>query len=109
MYRYMAVIAASLLATQAHAGKASYYWQPQKVACGGNFNSNALTAAHRTLPCGSKVRVTNKLNGRSVIVTINDRGPFIKGRVIDVSLRAAKILGMTKAGVVPVKVERVGG
>ncbi len=110
MYRYMAAIAVSLLmTTQSYAGKASYYWQPQKVACGGKFNPNALTAAHRTLPCGSKVRVTNKRNGRSVVVTINDRGPFVKGRVIDVSLRAAKILGMTKAGVVPVKVERVGG
>lgn len=100
---------ASLILGQgtAYAGKASYYWQPQKVACGGRFNPQAFTAAHRTLPCGTKVRVTNKRNGRSVVVTINDRGPFIKGRVIDVSLAAAKVLQMTKAGVVPVTVERL--
>jgi rare lipoprotein A len=83
-------------------GIASYYWQPQKVACGGTFNPNALTAAHKTLPCGTRVRVTNKRNGRSVTVTINDRGPFVKGRVIDVSLAAARQLQMTGAGVAPV-------
>lgn len=91
----------------AYAGKASYYWQGQKVACGGKFNPHAMTAAHRHFPCGTKVRVTNKHNGRSVVVTINDRGPFVKGRVIDVSLAAAKALGMTKSGVVSVTVERL--
>lgn len=88
-------------------GKASYYWQPQAIACGGRFNSQALTAAHRSYPCGTKVRVTNIRNGRSVVVTINDRGPFIKGRIIDLSLAAAKKIGMTAAGVVSVKVDRL--
>jgi rare lipoprotein A len=101
------VVAHVGLAFGASAGTASYYWQGQKVACGGKFNPGALTAAHRTYPCGTKVRVTNKRNGRSVVVTINDRGPFVKGRIIDVSLAAAKVLGMTKAGVVPVTVERL--
>lgn len=89
-------------------GIASYYWQPQKVASGGYFNPNALTAAHRTLPFGTKVRVTNKRNGKSVVVTINDRGPFIKGRIIDLSKRAAGVIGMQGSGVAPVSVEVVG-
>lgn len=86
-------------------GIASYYWQPQAVACGGRFNPNAMTAAHRTFPCGSRVRVTAS-NGRSVVVTINDRGPFVKGRIIDLSLAAAKQIGMTKSGLTTVTVER---
>lgn len=103
----LAVIFASVPSVSAERGKASYYWQPQAVACGGRFNPQAMTAAHKTLPCGTKVRVTNKRNGRSVVVTINDRGPFTKGRIIDLSLAAAKVIGMTKSGVVPVKVERL--
>lgn len=91
----------------AQSGKASWYGEPQAVACGGRFNPNAMTAAHRTLPCGSKVRVTNKRNGKSVVVTINDRGPFVKGRIIDVSRAAAKKLGMISAGVVPASLERM--
>lgn len=87
-------------------GMASYYWQGQRVASGGRFNPNALTAAHRTLPFGTRVKVTNVRNGRSVVVTINDRGPFIRGRIIDLSLAAAKVIDMTRAGVVPVTVER---
>lgn len=85
-------------------GKASYYWQPQKVASGGWFNPKAMTAAHKTLPFGTRVRVTNKRNGRSVVVRINDRGPYIKGRIIDLSKAAAYKIGMQKAGVVPVSV-----
>ncbi len=85
-------------------GKASYYWQPQKVASGGYFNPKAMTAAHKTLPFGTRVRVTNKRNGRSVVVRINDRGPYIKGRIIDLSKAAAYKIGMQKAGVVPVTV-----
>jgi rare lipoprotein A (peptidoglycan hydrolase) len=87
-------------------GMASYYWQPQRVASGGMFNPNALTAAHRTYPFGTRVKVTNVRNGLSVFVTINDRGPFIRGRIIDLSLAAAKAIQMTKSGVVPVTVER---
>ncbi len=86
-------------------GLASYYWQPQRVASGGWFNPNALTAAHKTLPFGTRVRVTNLRNGRSVVVRINDRGPFIRGRIIDLSKRAATVVGMRNAGVVPVRVD----
>ena len=86
-------------------GLASYYWQPQRVASGGWFNPNALTAAHKTLPFGTRVRVTNMRNGRSVVVRINDRGPYIRGRIIDLSRRAATIVGMRKSGVVPVRVD----
>ena len=86
-------------------GIASYYWQPQRVASGGWFNPNALTAAHKTLRFGTRVRVTNLRNGRSVIVRINDRGPYIKGRIIDLSRRAADIVGMRKSGIAPVRVD----
>lgn len=89
-------------------GLASYYWQPQRVASGGWFNPKAMTAAHKTLPFGTRVRVTNARNGRSVEVTINDRGPYIAGRIIDLSDAAAGAIGMKSAGVVPVKVEVVG-
>jgi rare lipoprotein A len=89
-------------------GKASYYWQPQPVASGGWFNPNAMTAAHKTLPFGTKVRVTNQNNGQSVVVTINDRGPYIAGRIIDLSKAAAHAINMQNAGVVPVKVAVLG-
>ncbi len=89
-------------------GLASYYWQPQRVAAGGWFNPNALTAAHKSLPFGTRVRVTNLRNGRSVVVRINDRGPYIRGRIIDLSRRAATVVGMRNAGVVPVKVDILG-
>lgn len=85
-------------------GMASYYWQPQPVASGGRFNPNALTAAHKTLPFGTRVRVKNLNNGRTVTVTINDRGPYIRGRIIDLSKRAATIVGMRKSGIAPVTV-----
>ncbi|MEM1173103.1 MAG: septal ring lytic transglycosylase RlpA family protein [Cyanobacteria bacterium P01_H01_bin.35] len=74
-------------------------------ASGERFNQYAMTAAHKTLPFGTKVRVTNLNNGSSVIVRINDRGPFTPGRVIDLSSAAARILGMIQSGVAPVKVE----
>ncbi len=67
-----------------------------------------MTAAHRTLPFGTQVRVTNKSNGRSVVVTINDRGPFVRGRIIDLSTGAAGVIGMMGAGVAPVTVEVLG-
>jgi len=69
------------------------------------YNMHALTAAHKTLPFGAYVRVTNLNNGKSVVVRINDRGPFIKGRVIDLSYAAAKKLGMDITGVAPVKIK----
>jgi rare lipoprotein A len=89
-------------------GIASYYWQPQRVASGGWFNPNAMTAAHKTLPFGTKVRVTNNNNGRSVVVTINDRGPYIAGRVIDLSAAAAGVVGMKSSGLAPVSVAVLG-
>lgn len=89
-------------------GQASYYWQRQRVASGGWFNPNAMTAAHKTLPFGTRVRVTNNRNGRSVIVKINDRGPYVKGRIIDLSKAAAGAIGMQGAGVAPVTIEVLG-
>ncbi len=86
-------------------GIASYYWQPQRVASGGWFNPNALTAAHKTLPFGTRVRVTHLGNGRSVVVRINDRGPYIRGRIIDLSKRAAGVIGMRKSGIARVRVD----
>jgi len=67
----------------------------RRTASGRELNREALTAAHRTLPLGTKVKVTNKNNGNSVVVTINDRGPFVRGRIIDVSPGAARVLGFS--------------
>ena len=89
-------------------GVASYYGrehQGKKTANGEIFNMNKLTAAHRSLPFGSQVKVTNLSNQRSVIVRINDRGPYYQGRIIDVSLAAAERLEMVKSGIAKVKVE----
>jgi len=91
-------------ADAAQTGKASYYKHGARTANGERFNPNGYTAAHRTLPFGTKVLVTNVKTGKSVIVRINDRGPFIKSRIIDVSYGAAKVLGMTGAGVATVKI-----
>jgi len=81
-------------------GVASYYWQGKRVASGARFNPNGLTAAHRTLPFGTRIRVSDPKTQRSVIVTINDRGPFVRGRVIDVTPAGAKALGFS--GLAPV-------
>ena len=89
-------------------GAASYYWEPQALASGGRFNPNAYTAAHKTLPFGTRVRVTNQRNGQSVDVVINDRGPYVAGRVIDLSKAAAHDINMQGAGVVPVSVRILG-
>jgi rare lipoprotein A len=89
-------------------GKASYYgkWhQGRKTASGEKFNKNDLTAAHRTLPMGTWVRVTNTRNDRWVIVRINDRGPYHKKRIIDLSHAAADRIGMVRGGVAPVRLE----
>lgn len=80
-------------------GIASYYWQGRSTASGERFNPSAMTAAHRSLPFGTKVRVTNLRNGKAVVVRINDRGPFVRGRVIDVSKAAASELGFTGHGI----------
>lgn len=89
-------------------GKASYYygrWIGRKTANGEIYRASDVTAAHKTLPFNTMVRVTNLNNGKSVIVRINNRGPYIKGRIIDLSLEAAKKIEMTKSGVVPVRAE----
>jgi rare lipoprotein A (peptidoglycan hydrolase) len=89
-------------------GEASFYgegFHGKKTASGEKFDQNDLTAAHPTLPLGTNATVTNLETGNSVDVKINDRGPYVKGRDIDVSKGAAKELGMTKDGVAPVKIE----
>jgi rare lipoprotein A len=90
------------VAAKSTTGLASYYKSGKQTANGERFNPNGLTAAHRTLPFGTKLRVTNLRTGKSVVVRINDRGPFIRGRVIDLSLGAAKLVEMTKSGVAKV-------
>jgi rare lipoprotein A len=77
-----------------------------KTASGAPLNPGALTAAHRSLPFGTKVRVTNKKNGHSVVVTINDRGPFVRGRIIDVTPAGARALGFTGLTQVTLAVEQ---
>ena len=92
-------------------GIASWYGEPfhgRKTANGETYDMNALTAAHKTLPMPVKVRVTNLENGRSLMLTVNDRGPFVAGRIIDVSRRAAQLLGFEKQGTAKVRVEFVG-
>lgn len=89
-------------------GTASYYGKAhhgKRTASGERFNLNALTAAHRTLPFGTRVKVTNLDNGRSVVVRINDRGPFRRGRIIDLSRAAAEQLNMLRSGTAPVRLE----
>lgn len=91
-------------------GVASWYgdgWQGRVTASGQRFDDNKLTAAHRTLPLNSQVRVTNLKTGRSVDVTITDRGPYVHGRVIDLSKAAAKKLGMVKKGLAPVRITNI--
>jgi rare lipoprotein A len=89
-------------------GIASYYadrFHGKRTASGEPYDREALTAAHPTLPFGTQVRITELKNSKNVIVTINDRGPHTKNRVIDLSYRAAKSIGLIKAGVTKVKVE----
>jgi rare lipoprotein A len=86
---------------------ASYYSHGSRTASGEKFNPKELTAAHPTLPFGTRVRVTNVNTGKSVTVRVNDRGPFVRGRVIDVSHSAAESLGMVGRGVAKVKLDVV--
>jgi len=96
------------LVANAQSGIASVYaYKGGKTASGERVSPHALTAAHRTLPFGTRVRVTNKRNGRSVVVRINDRGPFVRGRVIDLTPAGARALGFS--GLAPVQVEELGG
>ena len=91
-------------------GHASYYGDAHHgltTASGEEFDKTAMTAAHRTLPLGSKIEVENLGNGRKVIVTVNDRGPFVRGRIVDLSQAAARRLGITKQGVERVKLTAI--
>ena len=120
MYRaILAALAAAMLvalqlavSTPARAGGlASFYgndFAGRPTASGETFNPGAMTAASLSLPFGTLVRVTNRHNGRSVVVRINDRGPYVGGRVIDLSLAAAGAIGMVGAGVAPVDIQIVG-
>jgi rare lipoprotein A len=89
-------------------GKASYYadkFNGRKTASGQKFRNSKLTAAHKTLPFGTKIKVTNLDNGRSVKVEVNDRGPFVAGRIVDLSKKAARRIDMIDKGVGNVKIE----
>lgn len=91
-------------------GGASYYgreWNGRKTSSGEVFNTDSFTCAHKTLPFGTLLKVTNKKNGKSVVVRVTDRGPFVKGRIIDLTLAAAKQIDMVKAGVVPVEIAQI--
>ncbi|MEL4898396.1 septal ring lytic transglycosylase RlpA family protein [Crocosphaera sp. Alani8] len=97
--------------TSRRKGMASWYgpgFHGRLTANGERYNQNGLTAAHKSLPFGTQVRVTNLRNGRSVIVRINDRGPYIHGRVIDLSKGAANVIGLVNSGVAPVQLEILG-
>jgi len=88
-------------------GSASYYKSGRRTANGERFNPGGMTAAHRTLPFGTRVQVVNQSNGQSVVVRINDRGPFIRGRVIDLSLAAGRQIGLVAMGHAPVEIRRL--
>ncbi len=92
---------------QAAQGLASFYKEGQETASGEKFDGQELTAAHPTLPFGTRLRVTNVATGKSVTVRVNDRGPYVPGRVVDVSYSAAEALGMVGQGVAKVKLDVV--
>jgi rare lipoprotein A len=119
-HRFSALLLSSLIAlllgacagggAYTETGKASYYadkFNGRKTASGVPYRPGKRTAAHNTLPFGTVVRVTNPANGRSVKVTVNDRGPHVKGRIIDLSRSAAHKIGVDDAGVAPVKLRVV--
>ncbi len=92
-------------------GKASYYSNSlhgRRVSDGSRYHKDSLTCAHRTLPFGTLLKVTNNANGKEVVVKVNDRGPFLKGRVVDLSMAAARELGMVNSGIASVTVKQVG-
>jgi len=99
-------LVASSARAEGQSGIASVYSTESgsRTASGARLNPGAMTAAHRSYPLGSKIKVTNRRNGRSVVVTVNDRGPFVRGRIVDVTPAAAQALGFS--GLVQVTVER---
>lgn len=111
---YILLLTALILSLSAWAqtqtGKASYYskkWTGRRTASGERVHHDSLTCAHKTYPFGTLLRVTNQRNGLQVVVRVNDRGPFGRGRIVDLSWGAAKAIGMLAAGVASVTVERV--
>ena len=109
-YITLFALATSLTAlAQVQSGKASYYalkFTGRKTASGERMHHDSLTCAHRTYPFGTLLKVTNPANGKSVIVRVTDRGPYVKGRIIDLSARAAREIGIMAQGIAPVIVER---
>lgn len=102
-------LAGSQSFAKSYTGKASIYWQGQMTANGERYNKYGMTAAHLTLPFGTLVRVTHLRNGKKVVVRINDRGPFIRGRIIDLSLGAGNRIGLNrKIGVSRVRLDIIG-
>lgn len=101
-----------IVSAHTETGKASYYSIKcnggTKTASGKKLDNNANTLAHKSLPMGTKVKVTNLKNGKSEVCVVSDRGPFIKGRIVDVTIGVAKKLGFVKQGIAPVKIEVVG-
>lgn len=103
-----AVSATSASAAKGGCGGASWYALTSKTASGERMNASLMTAAHKSLRFGTKVKVTNNRNGKSVVVRINDRGPFIRGRVLDLSKAAASQIGMVRSGHAKVCYQIVG-
>lgn len=102
------VIGLSAGAAQAQCGSASWYALTSKTASGEPMNPDGMTAAHRSLPFGTKIKVINQRNGKEVVVRVNDRGPFAKGRVLDLSRGAANKLGFINAGHTKICLEDMG-
>lgn len=110
VHRFLAAATLGMISmstvAQAACGTASWYRDSKHTASGERYNPEGMTAAHRSLPFGTRVRVTHKRTGRSIVVRINDRGPFIRGRIIDLSHAAKSALGMD--GLAPVCLEVLG-
>ena len=102
----LAALPGTSLPATAQNGAASWYGSGHRTANGEHFNPNGLTAAHRTLPFGTRVRVENRRTGRAIVVRINDRGPFVHGRIIDLSRGSARALGMGGTSYVSLQVMR---
>jgi rare lipoprotein A len=107
MHRHLTTHARMIAKEGASYGLASFYGEGSETASGEKFDPKGLTAAHPTLPFGTRLRVTNIANGRSVIVRVNDRGPFVAGRAVDVSSSAAERIGIVERGVAKVKLDVV--
>ena len=106
---HLPLLTSTLTAQNVQSGKASYYAKKlsgRMTASGERLHHDSLTCAHRTYPFGTLLKVTNPANGKEVIVRVTDRGPYVKGRIIDLSVRAARELGILAQGIAPVTVER---